>query len=84
MEELSTRRRGRTVGDRKCVSNTVMLIYRHDMSSGLQEYVSMWTLTHFESFYHNPISRRFRLLVKWVLNTDLIENPSLLKYNDRE
>ena len=43
MEELSTRRRGRTVGDRKCVSNTVMLIYRHDMSSGLQEYVSMWT-----------------------------------------
>ena len=41
MEELSTRRRGRTVGDRKCVSNTVMLIYRHDMSSGLQEYVSM-------------------------------------------
>ena len=25
-----------------------MLIYRHDMSSGLQEYVSMWTL--FDSF----------------------------------
>ena len=23
-------------------------------------------------------------LVKWVLNTDLIENPFLLKYNDRE
>ena len=39
MEELSTRRRGRTVGDRKCVS---MLIYRHDMSSGLL--VMIWVL----------------------------------------
>ena len=28
---------------------TVMLIYRHDMSSGLQEYVSIWTL--FDSFW---------------------------------
>ena len=33
-----------SVGDRKRVFNTVMLIYRHDMSSGLQEYVSIWTL----------------------------------------
>ena len=32
-----------SVGDRKRVFNTVMLIYRHDMSSGLQEYVSIWT-----------------------------------------
>ena len=52
MEELSTRRRGRTflsVGDKKRMFNTVMLIYRHDMSSGLQEYVSMWML--FDSFW---------------------------------
>ena len=33
-----------SVGDRKRVFNTVMLIYRHDMSSGLEEYVSIWTL----------------------------------------
>ena len=38
-----------SVGDRKRVFNTVMLIYRHGMSSGLQEYVSIWTL--FDSFW---------------------------------
>ena len=32
MEELSTRRRGRTVGDRKCVSNTIRHCYV-DLSS---------------------------------------------------
>ena len=34
-------------------------------------------LTHFESFYRNPVAG------KWV-DTDLIENRFLLKYNDRE
>ena len=29
------------VGDRKCVWSTIMLIYRHDMNSGLQQYVSI-------------------------------------------
>ena len=44
LEELSIRRRLRTsVGDRKRVWNTVMLIYRHDMSFGLRYYESMWT-----------------------------------------
>ena len=36
-------------GTENRVFNTVMLIYRHDMNSGLQEYVSEWTL--FDSFW---------------------------------
>ena len=38
-----------SAGDRKRVFNTVMLIHRNDLSSGLQEYVSIWTL--FDSFW---------------------------------
>ena len=38
-------------------------------------------LTHFESFLRNP--ETVSVAGKWV-NTDLIENRFLLKYNDRE
>ena len=38
-------------------------------------------LTHFESFYRNPAT--VSVAGKWV-DTDLIENRFLLKYNDRE
>ena len=56
-----------------------MLIYRHDMGSGLQEYVSIWTL--FDSFWFFP--ETVSVADKWV-HTDLIKNRFLLKYNDRE
>ena len=58
-----------------------MLIYRHDMSSGLQEYVSIWTL--FDSFWIFLPQSWVSVAGKWV-DTDLIENRFLLKYNDRE
>ena len=59
-----------------------MLIYRHDMSSGLQEYVSIWTLfDSFGSSYRDP--ETVSVAGKWV-DTDLIESRFLLKYNDRE
>ena len=38
-------------------------------------------LTHFESFYSNP--ETVSVAGKWV-DTDLIENHFLLKYNDGE
>ena len=55
MEELSIHRRVRTFliswGQKTRVWHCyqVILIYRHDMSSGLQEYVSIWML--FDSFW---------------------------------
>ena len=50
------------------------------MSSGLQEYVSIWTL--FDSFWITiQLAETVSVASKWV-NTDLIENPFLLKYND--
>ena len=59
-----------------------MLIYRYDMSSGLQEYVSIWKLfDSFWIFYRNP--ETVSVAGKWV-DADLIENCFLLKYNDRE
>ena len=57
-----------------------MLIYRHDMSSGLQEYVSIWTL--FDSFWIF-LPQSGDGFGKWV-DTDLIENCFLLNYNGRE
>ena len=57
------------------MSNTVILIYRHDMSFGLRWYVSIWT-----SFW--IILQQFNDLetisIAWV-NT---ENLFLLEYND--
>ena len=57
-----------SVGDRKRVFNTVMMIYRHYMSSGLQEYVLIWTL--FDSLWiflpQSNKQRRFCLPVnRW-------------------
>ena len=40
-------------------------------------------LTHFESFYRNPETVSVAGNIEWV-DTDLIENRFLLKYNDRE
>ena len=61
------------VRDRKRVLNTVMLIYRHDISSGLQEYLSIWTL--FDSFWiflpRPNKQRRFQLLVNGSTWTSL-------------
>ena len=46
-----------------------MLIDRHDMGSGLQEYVSIWTL--FDSFWIFP--ETVSVADKWV-DTDLMKN----------
>ena len=46
----------RSVGDRKRMWNNVMFIYRHDMSSGLRWYASIWT--SFRIFL--PQSNNFR------------------------
>ena len=58
-----------------------MLIYRHDMSSGLQEYVSIWTL--FDSFSNLSttiqLAETFSVAGKWV-NTELIENPFFIMF----
>ena len=40
-----------SVEDRKCILNTIMLIYHHGLSSDLQKYVSIWT---FWPFYQHP------------------------------
>ena len=55
-----------------------MLIYRHDMGSGLPKYVSIWTSFWIFLSQSNNLEM-VSGVSKWV-NT---ENLFLLKYNDR-